>query len=80
MLHYLVFGVTLFDVALFTAPQLNVALLTLHYIKGATKSCHTHYPCVVIILFKRVYVGLHFLPIILENYFFVLLCFMCFLF
>ena len=34
-----------------------------------------HYSGVVIILFKRVYKGLHFLPILLENQFFVfLLC------
>ena len=34
-------------------------------IKGATKSYFTHYSGVVIILFKLVYVGLHFLPILL---------------
>ena len=28
----------------------------------------------------RVYLGLHFLPIILRNYFFVILCLICFLF
>ena len=36
-------------------------------VKGAAKSYFTHYSSVVIILFKRVYVGLHFLPILLEN-------------
>ena len=44
-------------------------------VKGATKPYFTDYSSVVIILFKRVYVGLHFLPIFLQNQFFVFLCF-----
>ena len=35
--------------------------------KGATKSHFTHYSSVVITLFKRVNIGLHFAPILLEN-------------
>ena len=38
-----------------------------HIIKGAAKSYLTHCSCVVIGLFKRVYVGLHFLHIIFEK-------------
>ena len=48
------------------------SLTTLLYItnfvfEGAAKSYLTHYSSVDIILFKRVYVGLYFLPILLEN-------------
>ena len=49
-------------------------------IEGATKSYFTQSYSVVIILFKRIYVGLRFLPIVLENQFFVFLCFLWFLF
>ena len=49
-------------------------------IKGATKLYFTHYSYVTIALFKQVYSGLHFLPILLKNQFFVFQCFLCFLF
>ena len=34
------------------------------------------YSCVVIILFKRLYISQYFIPILLENYYFVFLCFL----
>ena len=36
-------------------------------IKGTTKLYFTHYPHEVIMLFKRVYISLYFIPILLEN-------------
>ena len=52
----------------------------IYVLKGATKLYFTHYSSVVVILIKRVYAGLHFLPILLENYFFIFLSIPCFLF
>ena len=53
-------------------------LKSLNFCEAKTKLYFTHYSSVAIILFKRVYVGLHFLPILLENLFFVFLSFLCF--
>ena len=38
----------------------------LNVIKGAKKLYFLHYPRLVIILFKQVYISLHFIPILLE--------------
>ena len=42
------------------------AIVCCHF-KGATKLYFTHYLRVVVILLKRVYVSLHFIPTILEH-------------
>ena len=36
-------------------------------VKGTTKSYIAHYSCMVIVLFNRLYVGLHFLRFLLET-------------
>ena len=45
-------------------------------IKGATKFYFMQYPCVVIILFNRVYIRQYFIFVLLENYCFIFLCFL----
>ena len=42
-------------------------IILFYLLKGATKLYFKHYPCLVIILLKRVYESLHFTPILLEN-------------
>ena len=49
-------------------------------LKGATKPYFTHYSSVAILLFKRVYVDLHFLPIFFEKLVFRLSVVVVFLF
>ena len=47
----------------------RISIFVILKIKGATKSYIAHYSCVIIVLFNRLYVGLHFLRFLLENYF-----------
>ena len=47
----------------------GISIFVILKIKGATKSYIAYYSCVVIVLFNRLYVGLHFLRFLLEDYF-----------
>ena len=70
-------------VFLFSNTIIRLITFNTHFkinIKGATKFYFMRYPCVVIILFKRVYIRQYFISVLLENYCFVFLCFLSALF